>query len=329
VARAWARRDPLRDGYLLASLAFVAAILAGVHAFADDARAYWLARLPDPYAASIYGAPDAFYYSPPVAQLLAPLTLLPWPVFYAGITAVNLAVLWWLVGRWAPAGLLLPFVAIEMFAGNINLWLAAAMVLALGRPALWAFPILTKVTPGLGVLWHVARLEGRAVAVAAGSTLGIAAVSCLLAPDLWRQWFAVLAGGAGVSTIPNALPVPLVYRAPLAIALVLFAGRTDRAWLVPVAVVLATPVIWPATFSLLLAVPRLRRMSTPPTLWPGASGSEPAEEPPDQAGTSAPRVMVKGTAATTVTSRAATAPSTARVAVIVAVPAETPVAKNV
>jgi hypothetical protein len=38
-----------------------------------------------------------------------------------------------------------------------------------------------------------------------------------------------------------------------------FAARTDRRWLVPVAMVLASPVVGWGTFALLAAIPRLRR----------------------------------------------------------------------
>ena len=51
---------------------------------------------------------------------------------------------------------------------------------------------------------------------------------------------------------------PLVVRLPLAAVLLVFAARTDRRWLVPVCMVLASPVIGWGTFALLAAIPRLR-----------------------------------------------------------------------
>jgi hypothetical protein len=57
---------------------------------------------------------------------------------------------------------------------------------------------------------------------------------------------------------PVAIYFPLVARLPLALALTVFAARTDRRWLIPVAMVLACPVVGWGTFALLTAIPRLR-----------------------------------------------------------------------
>jgi hypothetical protein len=150
-------------------------------------------------------------------------------------------------------------VAIELFAANINLWLAVVLVYALRWPALWAVPILTKVAPGVGVLWHLFRGEWRALAVAAAATCALVAVSALLAPGTWLLWFAYLRDNAGLGPLTDSVAVPFLWRAPIAAAVMLFAARTDRAWLIPMATILATPIIWPATFVLLLAIPRLRQ----------------------------------------------------------------------
>src|SRR3954453_16078832 len=140
---------------MLAAVVFVLVILTGNAPWLGvDARSYWLARLPNPYPPA-YGGTIGFHYSPGAAQLLAPLTLLWGPAFLALVTAGNLLALWLLVGRWAVVAILLPPVAIELFAGNINLWLAVALAYALRWPALWAVPIVTKVAPGTGVVWHV------------------------------------------------------------------------------------------------------------------------------------------------------------------------------
>lgn len=252
------RRDPLRDAYVLASVAVIVLILAGaVPWMGVDARSYWIVRLPDPYYSAVYGGVVGFNYSPVVAQLLQPFTLLPWPVFLALVTASNLLALWILLGRWAVVGLLIPFVAIEMFAGNINLWLAVVLAYAFRRPALWAIPILTKVAPGVGVLWHLFRGEWRALAVAAAATGLIVALSAIVTPEAWGSWFGFLRDNAGMAPRPDSVSLPFLPRLAAAVVLVAFAARTDRAWLVPVATVLATPIIWPATFCLLLAVPRL------------------------------------------------------------------------
>lgn len=256
-AGAQRRRDPLRDAYFVASLVFVAAILAGVVGDGVDGHAYWVSRLPDPYTQAVYANPDGFYYSPLAAQVIAPFTLLPWPVFHAGVTALSLASLYWLVGRWAVVALFLPFVAIELYAANIILPVAVAIVIGLRRPGAWAFPLLTKVTPGIGLAWFALQGEWRRLAVALGVTVALAGVSFLLAPDLWGEWVAVLRRSAGMAPL-NSLAVPYPPRLAAAFLAIVFAARTDRAWLIPVSALLATPVIWPATFSLLMAIPRLR-----------------------------------------------------------------------
>lgn len=252
-------RDPLRDAFVLAGAVFVLIILTGNAPWLGvDAHNYYVARLPNPYPV-VYGLQNVFVLSPVIAQLLQPLTLLPWPAFLALVTASNLLALYILVGRWAVLAILLPPVAIEMFAGNINLWLAVVLVYALRWPALWAVPILTKIAPGVGVLWHLFRGEWRALAIAGGTTAAIVAVSAIIAPDAWGYWFTFLRGNLGQPPIPDSVAVPFLWRAPVAVVVMAIAARTNRAWLIAVATVLATPVIWPATFCLLLAIPRLRQ----------------------------------------------------------------------
>ena len=43
--------------------------------------------------------------------------------------------------------------------GNVQLLLAAAIVIALRHPAAWALPILTKIGPAVGLTWHLVRRE--------------------------------------------------------------------------------------------------------------------------------------------------------------------------
>ena len=71
----------------------------------------------------------AYLYSPAFAQLIRPLTILPWPVFVTVWTAFNLAIVWWLLGRWSlPAMLFIP-IPFEIVSGNVHLMYAAAIVL--------------------------------------------------------------------------------------------------------------------------------------------------------------------------------------------------------
>jgi hypothetical protein len=119
----------------------------------------------------------------------------------------------------------------------------------------WAFPLLTKVTPGVGVLWFAIRREWRAVAIALVTTAGVVVLSFLTTPPgEWLEWGRVLAGNAGAPIDSGSLPVPLLVRLPVAVALVWWAARSDRRWVLPIACLLALPVIWYGSLSLLLAV---------------------------------------------------------------------------
>ena len=79
------------------------------------------------------------------------------------IRFVDLVALVALAGPATLFALLLPPVAAEINAANINFPMGLAIVAAFRWPALWAFPLLTKVTPGVGVLWFAVRREWRAL----------------------------------------------------------------------------------------------------------------------------------------------------------------------
>jgi hypothetical protein len=145
--------------------------------------------------------------------------------------------------------------------GNIHILLAAAIVLGFRYAGTWAWVLLTKVTPGIGVLWFGVRREWRSLAIALGVTGGLVAVSLLLTPDLWFRWFAVLTGSVDV-TRPSVLEIPVLPR--LAVAAVLVAVAASRRWyaLVPVAATLALPAIWVNSLAMLVAVVPLWRYET-------------------------------------------------------------------
>jgi hypothetical protein len=90
--------------------------------------------------------------------------------------------------------------------------------------------------------------------VALGAAALIAAVSAVLMPAAWRQWLDVVVANAGKGGTWASVPVPLLIRLPLAVALVVWGARTDRRWTVPVASTLALPALWYGGLSMLLAV---------------------------------------------------------------------------
>jgi hypothetical protein len=248
-------RDPLRDAFVVVSALYVIGLAAGIVPYGTDHVAYWRARLPDPYATAAWPAPDAFVYSPAIAQALSPFSaLLSEPVFVALWTALLLATLALVTRRWAVLVLLVPGVAFELNAGNIHILLLAVTIFGFRWPALWAFPLLTKVTPGVGLLWFAVRREWRALAIVSSVTAVIVAVSWLIDPSLWATWARLLTDTSGMSVTYPHLPIPLVLRLPVAAIIVCWGGLTDRRWTVPLGTMLALPVVWPGSLTLLVGV---------------------------------------------------------------------------
>lgn len=208
-----------------------------------DFHAYWAADLDDLYSGP-WGR-DAFLYSPAFAQAIQPLTWLPFPVALGLWTLLCLGCLVWLAGPWSlPAMLLL---APEWINGNVHLPMAAAVVLGLRFPAAWAFPLLTKLAPGVGLLWFAVRREWRAFAIGVGTFAALAVVSFLVSPAAWFGWLQLLAESIAQGSAPPVggyVPVPLWIRAPSAVVLLVWGALAGRAWTVPLAAALALPVLW-------------------------------------------------------------------------------------
>jgi hypothetical protein len=274
------RARAIRHGLLVAGLAVLAMILVAAWLTASetsageayDARAYWEAARGDPYARPVLGSPVAFYYSPAFLQVFAPLLALSFPAFLALWYALNATALVAVARWWLPFALLTGFVSIEIVRGNIETLMALAIVAGFRWPAAWAFILLTKVTPGVGLLWYVGRREWRNLAIAIGATAAIAAVSFVVAPGAWSQWVASLIGNTAVNIDWAYFPVPLAVRLPIAALLAFVAGRLGWRWLVAVASTLAVPALWPVNLTLLVAaIPFLRR--------PGRVDADPGHVP--------------------------------------------------
>ena len=242
----------LRDGYVVLAVVFVGLRLFAVPPWADsvDAYAYWTTRTGDFYVTAETGRIGAYLYSPAFAQILAPLVALPLAVFTAIWTAINLAALWWLLRPWALPSLLFLPIPFEIISGNVHLLYAVAIVVGFRYSAPWALMLLTKITPGIGLVWFLVRREWRALAIALGVTAAIVAVSVVLDRAAWATWIGLLrtelsgAGQASFQTLGWYLPVALLPRLVVAAGLAAFAAWSDRRWLIPVVVVLALPVVW-------------------------------------------------------------------------------------
>jgi hypothetical protein len=242
------RRRATRDGLLLAGLIFNATLVMFWLPQLDlwiDARAWWTINLGDLYGPGEQSLTlvGAFRYSPAAAWLFLPATWLSWEALVVAYLAVSTVALALMVGRWTPLLIVaFPPALLELLNGNIGILLALAIWAGMRWPAAWAFVLLTKVTPGVGVLWFAVRREWRNLALALGATALITLVGLLIAPALWLEWFRSLAIAAAVPA-PAAIP-PLWLRLPLAAVIVVAAARTDRAWLVPVAAFVAQPILW-------------------------------------------------------------------------------------
>jgi hypothetical protein len=220
----------------------------------QDARCYYQATLADPYLHSAWNDPIAYVYSPAFLQLVTPLTQLPWQLFMAVWTALLIGATRFLTGpRLLAAGLLFPFTAMEIAGGNISLFLAVAIVVGFRWPAAWALVLLTKITPGIGLLWFAVRREWRHLAIAAAATAAIVAISVVMLPQQWRDWVDVVIGNAGKGGTWASVPVPLWIRLPIGAVVVVWGARTNRAWTVPVGAMLALPALWYGGISMLLA----------------------------------------------------------------------------
>jgi hypothetical protein len=217
----------------------------------QDAFAYWHAtQTVAPYGADA-GSWGAYLYSPAFLQILSPILALPWPVFFAIWTGIMMAALLLLTG---PVLLIvaLPVAFFEIWGGNIHILLALAIVLGFRWPATWSFVLLTKVTPGVGLIWFAVRREWRSLAIALGATAAIAGISLVINPGLWQSWIDLLLREAGGTASSGHIPIPLLYRLPFAVILAVYAARTDRKWLVPVVCFLAMPVLWWGSVTVLI-----------------------------------------------------------------------------
>ena len=250
------RWQAVGDALTIAGLLYIALVWLGIAPYAQpipdygpmfDARGFWIA-----WDGGLYDIPwgeyEAYVYSPAFAQLLWPFTLLPWPVFAAGWTLAAIGCLFWMRVPWMIA---FPGVIDDILRGNIHVFMAAAIVLALRFGGAWAFPILTKVTPAVGLLWHVVRREKVQLGTALLVTGGIFLISFALSSELWIEWFGLLAANADTTARIRVVPLPLFVRLAIAAILIVYAARTDRAWLLPIGVLLALPNVWTSSTALL------------------------------------------------------------------------------
>ena len=212
----------------------LAVIVATFWMSPGDNLAYWIAgqRLiagePIYAPADIAFEPYAYHYPPPLAQVLAPLTLVvPAVVYVVVYRALMILALWDIAGRTLLKLLaLLAFIplTVALRIENVDIFMAITVVLGLRRwPWLFSVGTLIKVSPGLGIVYLAMRRRWRDVALSVAVGAAITGISFALAPDLWRSWLDAITGRADI--IGNSLlPVPYSVRAVAGLLLAVAGG---------------------------------------------------------------------------------------------------------
>jgi hypothetical protein len=191
-----------------------------------------------------------YVYPPVLAQLVGLARPLGWSLFLVAWETLLFVAIWAATRMWAPlvfaaglAGML--FLGIDSppanplrlaLLGNVQSLMAAAIVIGMQRPAAWTVVLLTKIAPGIGLLWFAARAEWRSLGIAIGATVVVVLVSVALAPTDWADFIRFALANFGTPPPIPVMPVPLALRLPLVCLAVVWGARTNRPWVVPFAV---------------------------------------------------------------------------------------------
>lgn len=261
----------LRHGLWIVGLFTLALALAHVARgeIGFDAHAYWAAAHHHHFYRASPESVDAYLYSPAFAEGIWPIAAGPWAFFCAVWLLLVAAIYLWLLAplplRWRIPALLA--CTLDIVSGNV--WSLFGLVLVAGFrfPGAWAFPALTKVTPVLGPVWFAARREWRNVLISIDAVVAFAAVSMIAAPHFWVSWLHLLEHAKPNGSMAAAFNPPtaalLAVELPIAIAVTVWAARTNRRWLLPVAMLFANPVLTSNALVILAAIPRIRAMDSP------------------------------------------------------------------
>jgi hypothetical protein len=259
--RPMTRRRMVRDAFVLLGIIAAATYwlyLTNGGRLPVDVHYYWAADPHNLYPHPEAGERNGYNYSPAFEFVAGWWRGIPFDAYAAIWRAVLLAMLVYLAGPFTLFVLLTVPVASEINAANIQIPLALAVVLGFRWSATWAFVILTKLTPGIGLLWFLLRREWRHLAIALAATTAIAAVSFALMPDAWAGYVRLLTGSPAPSVAPYYLP--FWTRLPFAIAFIAWGAWTGRRWPVVVGATLALPVYYITSSAMLVGVlPSLRQ----------------------------------------------------------------------
>ncbi len=193
----------------------------------------------DPYALLSDGT--AFFYAPPWAAVFALFPSAGWITVV--IYGANVLALRYIAGSWLAIGYLcwFPLVPWEAFVGNVNILMTAAIVAACSDRT-WPAVMMAvaKFSPALAISprhWRTAVL-----------VLGAAVLLTMPRLDLWPLWVERV-WWATAHPLGPLVPIPLLVRLPVALALIAW----QRPWSRALGAALATPSFYWVSSVMLLA----------------------------------------------------------------------------
>jgi hypothetical protein len=201
----------------------------------------------DPYAPRLLpglGPVDGFFWAPPWAVFFGAVSWLPWQVVYLAIFAGEVAALRIMFGSWRRVGYVLwvPLMPFELASGNINLIIAATIVVAQrGRTGPLALSALAKISPAFAL----PPRDGRAFAI-------VFAAACAITLPwlyLWPEWIAALDRALSHGGVGPQIGIPFAVRLVAAIPLI----ALQRPWSRALGAVIAIPGFYYVSLVLLTA----------------------------------------------------------------------------
>lgn len=188
-----------------------------------------------------------FPYAPTWAVIAAAASFLPGALLQALLMVLDIAAVRYVCGSWRAAGYVFawPLTAFVMTSGNVDILIAAAIVMAWREHAgpLVAMS-LTKIAPALALPPYRWRQIAGTAAICFAVTL----------PwwHLWPEWIAYLLRQPALISI--SIPIPWYIRLPIALA---FLAWLRRPWAAALATVVAMPSLYLSTSVILIAPVRL------------------------------------------------------------------------
>lgn len=251
----------LRSPWRLLQLAGLAVVIFHALAFGlwspgEDALIYHEADLDDLYRGHVFT--ETYNYSPAFAWWIQPLQALQFGAFRTLIVAANMAGFVLLIGPVFAAVVLLAQLApvwAEFQLGNLNFAAGALLVLGFRHSSAYAPLLLSKVTPGIGLVWFAARREWRSLGIALVGTALLALPAVVTHPHTWGQFAGSLLNNAELDAQIGA---PIVLRGVLAVLVIAWGAVSGRRWTVPVGAALVAHVNGGGWLIVLAAVPLLR-----------------------------------------------------------------------